>query len=88
MNACIREHRDRGFAIGLIAGVVVGAGLAMWFAPRSRAELRAQVAVCARMEGRTPENLAPRELEKEQGSLSAPGREVEGGFRLGWVLDR
>jgi gas vesicle protein len=36
-------HRDYGFAIGLLTGSVVGAGLALWFAPRLAAELRARV---------------------------------------------
>jgi hypothetical protein len=34
MNAHTRAHRDRGFAIGLWTGTVVGAGLAMWLVPR------------------------------------------------------
>jgi gas vesicle protein len=29
-----RRHRDYGFAIGLLTGTFVGAGLAFWFAPR------------------------------------------------------
>jgi gas vesicle protein len=28
------RHRDYGFAIGLLTGTFVGAGLAFWFAPR------------------------------------------------------
>jgi len=36
-------HRDYGFVIGLLTGSVVGAGLALWFAPRLAAELRARV---------------------------------------------
>lgn len=32
--------RDHGFIIGLLTGTVVGAGLAMWFAPRMAAEIR------------------------------------------------
>jgi len=39
MNAAQHEHRqhrhhDHGFAIGLLTGAFVGAGLAFWFAPR------------------------------------------------------
>jgi gas vesicle protein len=40
MNAHLQEHRDYSFVIGLLTGTFVGAGLAMWFAPRSGAELR------------------------------------------------
>jgi gas vesicle protein len=29
-----RDHREYGFAIGLLTGACVGAGLAFWFAPR------------------------------------------------------
>jgi len=38
-----QEHTGRGFAFGLMAGTCVGAGLAMWFAPRAAAELRHRV---------------------------------------------
>jgi gas vesicle protein len=44
-------HRDYGFAIGLLTGTVVGAGLALWFAPRLAAELRARVTDTARQLG-------------------------------------
>jgi gas vesicle protein len=36
-------HRDYGFAIGLLTGTFVGAGLALWCAPRLASELRARV---------------------------------------------
>ncbi|HEY6210900.1 MAG TPA: YtxH domain-containing protein [Vicinamibacterales bacterium] len=34
MNAPIQERRNYGFAIGLMTGTLVGAGLALLFAPR------------------------------------------------------
>jgi gas vesicle protein len=37
MNAPQQEPRDHGFMIGLMTGTVVGAGLALWLAPRSGA---------------------------------------------------
>ena len=40
MNGQTQEHRDHGFMIGLLAGTCVGAGLAMWLAPRLASELR------------------------------------------------
>ena len=53
MNAPIQEPRvqerpDFGFVIGLAAGTIVGAGLALWFAPRLAAELRQRATDSAR----------------------------------------
>jgi gas vesicle protein len=53
MNASPREyrrygHRDYGLAIGLLTGAFVGAGLALWFAPRLAAELRHRITDSAR----------------------------------------
>jgi gas vesicle protein len=39
MTSHVQEHRDGRLALGLLVGTVVGAGLAMWFAPRM-SELR------------------------------------------------
>jgi gas vesicle protein len=48
-----RDNRDYGFAIGglaigFVTGACVGAGLALWFAPRAAAELRERVTDSAR----------------------------------------
>jgi len=43
MNSHEQQHRDYRFAIGLMAGTLVGAGVAVWFAPRLAAELRARL---------------------------------------------
>ncbi len=53
MNVQQREHPETGhraysFAIGLLTGTFVGAGLALWFAPRLAAELRERVTGSAR----------------------------------------
>jgi gas vesicle protein len=48
MTEQIQKRRDYGFAIGLMAGTFVGAGLAMWLAPRAAAELRDRVTDSAR----------------------------------------
>ena len=40
MTAQAQSHPPNGFAIGLAAGMFVGAGLAIWLAPRSASELR------------------------------------------------
>ena len=42
------EHRDHGFALGLLTGTFVGAGLAMWLTPRSGSELRQRMTDSAR----------------------------------------
>jgi len=42
MNPHTQEHRDYGFVIGLLTGTFVGAGLAIWLAPREENEYRAQ----------------------------------------------
>jgi hypothetical protein len=34
MTAHVHEQRDGGLALGLLIGTVVGAGLAIWLAPR------------------------------------------------------
>ena len=51
MNAQTREHRDYGFVIGLVTGTFVGAGLAVWFAPRLASELRERLTDSARSLG-------------------------------------
>ena len=42
------DRRDYSFLMGLITGVVAGAGLAMWLAPKAAAELRERVTDSAR----------------------------------------
>jgi len=48
MNTATHQHRDYGFAIGLATGTLVGAGLAIWLAPRVASELRERVTDSAR----------------------------------------
>ncbi len=43
MNQTTQEHRPFSFALGLLAGTAVGAGLTMWLAPRVTSEIRARV---------------------------------------------
>jgi gas vesicle protein len=47
-NTNAQNVRDRGFFIAVIAGGVVGAGLAMYFAPRAASELRKRMSGSAR----------------------------------------
>lgn len=47
----MNEHRDYRFLTGLIAGTVLGAGLAMWLTPGAASELRARVGNAAKKLG-------------------------------------
>ena len=51
LNAHPRADRDTSFVIGLFTGALVGAGLAMWLAPRSASELRERFTTTARRVG-------------------------------------
>ena len=42
MNEQAKQARDYRFVMGLAIGSVVGAGLAMWLAPRAAAEIKAR----------------------------------------------
>ena len=48
MNA---QGQNYGFVIGLLTGTFVGAGIAMWLAPNSAAEVRGRVAAAGRRIG-------------------------------------
>jgi gas vesicle protein len=52
MTEQIQKRRDYGFAVGLMAGTFVGAGLAMWLAPKAAAELRDRVSDSAKAFGK------------------------------------
>jgi len=57
MTAYQRDERVdsggfNGFGLGLLTGAVVGAGLALWFAPRLAAELRERATGTAKDLGR------------------------------------
>jgi exodeoxyribonuclease VII small subunit len=48
MTLQTQERRSHGFAIGLLTGTFVGAGLALWFAPRLASELGERIADSAK----------------------------------------
>jgi gas vesicle protein len=48
MDAQTQKHRDYRFVIGLLAGTFVGAGLAVWLAPRLAPGLRRRMTAAAR----------------------------------------
>jgi gas vesicle protein len=70
MNAHTQEHRDHGFVIGLLTGTFVGAGLAMWLAPRSASELRQRMTDSAK-------SLAKRASERYQQANTRVGEAVD-----------
>jgi len=43
MKSQTQSHPPYGFAIGLAAGMCVGAGLAIWLSPRLASELRERI---------------------------------------------
>jgi gas vesicle protein len=48
MDTQTPEHRRYGFVVGLVAGACVGAGLALWLAPRAASELGERLTDSAR----------------------------------------
>jgi len=48
MTLRAEERRSHGFAIGLLTGTFVGAGVALWLAPRMASELRERIADSAK----------------------------------------
>ena len=52
MKSHTQSHPPYGFAIGLAAGMFVGAGLAIWLAPRLASELRERITDSAKDVGR------------------------------------
>ncbi len=66
----VQEHRDYGFVIGLTAGTIVGAGLALWLAPRLAAEVRQRVTDTAR-------HLGQRASDQYQQATTRVGEAVE-----------
>jgi gas vesicle protein len=44
MRTDTQDNRGYGFAVGLLTGTFVGAGLMMWLAPRTASEVRQRVA--------------------------------------------
>jgi gas vesicle protein len=53
MNRYPQENQYPGFLFGLVAGAALGAGLAMYFAPKIRAEIQQRVADSAKDLGDT-----------------------------------
>jgi gas vesicle protein len=48
MSTDTQDNRGYGFAVGLLTGTFVGAGLMMWLAPRTASEVRQRMADSAK----------------------------------------
>jgi len=70
MNAHTQQDRSHSFAIGLMAGTFVGAGLAMWLVPRLASELRERISDSAR-------HLGHRASEQYQHASTRVGEAVD-----------
>jgi gas vesicle protein len=53
MNRHPQENHDPGFMFGLVTGAAIGAGLAVYFAPKIGSEIRTRVAASAKDLGDT-----------------------------------
>jgi gas vesicle protein len=76
MDTQTQGHRDYGFVIGLMTGAFVGAGLALWLAPRGASELRERMTDSAR-------NLGERASERFQQANARVGEAVDELTRAG-----
>ena len=76
MDTQTQGHRDYGFVIGLMTGAFVGAGLALWLAPRGASEFRERMTDSAR-------NLGERASERFQQVNARVGEAVDELTRAG-----
>ncbi len=76
MDTQTQEHRSYGFVVGLVTGACVGAGLALWLAPRGAAELGKRLTDSAR-------NLGERASERLHEVNARVGEAVDGLTRTG-----
>jgi gas vesicle protein len=76
MNEATQQRRDYRFAIGLLAGTFVGAGLAMWLAPNTVSEIRERLADSAR-------GLGQRASDRYQQASTRVGETVDDLSRRG-----
>ena len=79
MNTNTQEHSDYRFVIGLLTGAVVGAGLAMWFAPRMAPAFRRQMTDSAR-------NLGKLASDQYQQASTRVGKAVDEFARKGQAV--
>jgi gas vesicle protein len=70
MNTHRDQHSDFSFVIGLFTGALVGAGVAMWLAPRATSELRERLTEAAT-------DVSRRAAEQYQEISTGVGRAVD-----------
>ena len=71
MPSLTHDRGDYTFTFGLLTGTVVGAGLAMWLAPRAYSELRQRVAQSAEMLGQRASARYERASARVDDTMSA-----------------
>jgi gas vesicle protein len=73
------DRRSHGFAIGLLTGTFVGAGLALWLAPRMASELRERITDSAKelgLEASARYEQASSRVGEALGDLTRKGQAV------------
>src|SRR5579862_998733 len=82
MNSPTQQPRDYRFAIGLLAGAALGAGLALWLTPRAASELAGRIK-------RSAKDLGERASESYDNATARVGDAVDDVTRAGQgVRDR
>ena len=71
-NSNAQEPQPYGFLIGMMAGTVIGAGLAMWLAPRAASELRERLTDSARSFG----NLVGQQHQRASDSVATMAEDL------------
>ncbi len=72
-----QDRRDYGFVLGMLTGTFVGAGLAVWFAPRLTAEIRQRVTDSARRFGNDLVTRGQDVRDDVAGAVARGAHEVE-----------
>jgi gas vesicle protein len=83
-----QDRRDHGFAIGLLTGTVVGAGLAIWLVPRLASELRQRITDSGKSLGKRASEQyqqASTRVEEAVDELTRQGRGI--GNAVGETID-
>jgi gas vesicle protein len=83
MTAEERNRGNHGFLIGLVTGTVVGAGVAIWFAPRLASDLRRRVSDSAKkLSGRASERYqqVSTRVDEAVDDLTKRGQRVRDGM--------
>jgi ElaB/YqjD/DUF883 family membrane-anchored ribosome-binding protein len=77
MKSQRQSHPSYGFAIGLAAGLFVGAGVAIWLAPRSASTLRERITRSVKQLGQRASNEYEQARTHYEQASSRVGEAVE-----------